>query len=229
MLHPDLGTLKKAIEAQLQEADDKPSENISLIDFSLENVYFQASLAQGIRRNTSEIKVRVLNARSSGVEKAWQAESADLIRDSAVLNTMGAFITSDALQNRYSMLANTIGGESRIQLLQNDQGQNYLHMSLSPQRAWNELEKALEAAGIIVADKDISAKTLYISYLSESEISKWYVSDETISEKRLERNFSIQLNIQEDKTIQVDIEQLNDAFDASLKNDLLALIFEHIS
>ena len=142
---------------------------------------------------------------------------------------MGEFITSDALQNRYSMLANTIGGKSRIQLLQNDDGQNYLLMALSPQRAWNELEKALEAAAIIIADKDVSAKTYYISYLNESEISQWYVSEDTISEKKLERNFSIQLKELSNGSIQVDIEQLNETLEPSLKNDLLDLIFEHIS
>ena len=142
---------------------------------------------------------------------------------------MGDYITSDALQNRYSMLANSIGGESRIQLLQNEVGQNYLLLSLSFQRAWNELEKALQAAKIIVSDKDISAKTFYISYSNESDISQWYLSDDLIAEKRLERNFSLTLKELEDGSIKVEIEQLNESLEPSLKNDLLDLIFEHIS
>ena len=203
--------------------------NKSNEQFNFDNIYFQAKLGQGIRRNTSEIKLRVLGLNAGTVNKAWQVKSANLERDKAVLNLMGEFITSDALQNRYSMLANTIGGESRIQLLQNDEGQNYLLMSLTPQRAWNELGKALEAAEIVLADKDVSAKTYYISYLNESEISQWYFSDNAISEKSLERNFSIQLKELPNGAIKVEIEQLNDALDPLLKNDLLDLIFEHIS
>tara|TARA_R110001592_G_scaffold296139_1_gene566450 strand:- start:3455 stop:4492 length:1038 start_codon:yes stop_codon:yes gene_type:complete len=197
--------------------------------FKLNDVYFQASLTQGIRRNTSEIKLRVIDNTGDVPLNIWQKKPIDIERDKAVLNLMGSFITSDSLQNRYSMLANSIGGESRIQLLQNNSGQNYLLMSLTFQRAWNELEKAILASGIILADKNISAKTFFISYINESEISQWYFSDEDISEKKLERNFSLTLKESDNGKITVDIEQLNESLKPSLKNDLLDLIFEHIN
>ena len=217
----DILTDATKLQAALLE---KTKEN-----FSLNAVYFQASLSQGIRRNTSEIKVRVLDSVGGAIEKDWHKHSSSIGRDKAVLELMGDFITSDALQNRYSMLANSIGGESRIQLLQSDDGQNYLLMSLSFQRAWNELSKALDAAKIIVSDKDIGAKTYYISYLNESEISQWYFSENDIAEKRLERNFSLILKELENGSIKVEIEQLNESLEPKLKNDLLDLIFEHIS
>lgn len=198
-------------------------------EYVLDNLYVQAKLGQGIRRNTSEIKLRVLESNPESTQKVWTEKPYNLSLDKAFLNLIGEFITSGAQENRYSMLANTIGGESRIQLLQNEQGQNYLVMALSSQRAWNELEKALEAADIVVADKNVSTQTYYISYLSESEISQWYYSDDLISEKKLERNFSIQLNTMENGSIKVDIKLLNESFDPKLKNDLLDLIFEHIS
>ena len=110
-----------------------------------------------------------------------------------------------------------------------DTKQNYLLMALSPQRALNELEKALRAAEILVSDKNVSTKTYYISYLNESEISQWYLSDNAISEKKLERNFSIQLKELESGHVQVEIKQLNKTLEPALKNDLLDLIFEHIS
>ena len=197
--------------------------------FNLDNIYFQASLAQGIRRNTSEIKVRVIDSLGQSPAKKWQKQPVDISRDRAVLELMGNFITSDALQNRYSMLANSIGGESRIQLLQNSFGQNYLSMSLSFQRAWNELEKAFIASEIIISDKDISAKIFYISYINESEISQWYFSNKNISGKKLERNFSLTLKEEKNGTITVEIEQLNESLEPSLKNELLDLIYEHIS
>lgn len=197
--------------------------------YYLNNNYFQASLSQGIRRNTSEIKIRVLDGAAGVIEKNWQKRSVSLQTERAVLSLIGDFITSDAQKNRYSMLANSIGGESRIQLLQNEDGQNFLLMSLSFQRAWNELSKALGSAKVIVSDKDIGAKSYYISYLNESEISQWYFSDDDISEKKLERNFLIRLEELENGSVKVEIEQLNESLDPKLKNDLLDLIFEHIS
>ena len=198
-------------------------------NFNLEGAYFQATLAQGIRRNTSEIKVRVIDSLDSQPSKEWQKKPVDIERDKAVLELMGSFITSDALQNRYSMLANTIGGESRIQLLENSNGQNYLLMSLSFQRAWNELEKAIIASKVVLSDKDISAKTYYISYINQSEISQWYFSEDDVSEKKLERNFSLTLKETDKGTITVEIEQLNENLEPTLKNDILDLIFEHIN
>lgn len=204
-----------------------PADSQTLVN--LNQVYFQAKLAQGIRRNTSEIKLRVIESQASVPDRAWKKKSDNVERDKVVLSLMGEFITSDALQNRYSMLANSIGGESRIQLLQNENAQNYLKMSLSYQRAWNELEKALEAAGIIVSDKNVSEKKFYISYLNESDISQWYLSDDSVAEKKLERNFSLELKVLEDGSIKVEVEQINESLDPSLKNDLLDLVFEHIS
>ncbi len=197
--------------------------------YNFDGVYFQASLAQGIRRNTSEIKVRVIDSAGEEPVKIWQKKSIDIERDRAILDLMGSFITSDALQNRYSMLANSIGGESRIQLLQNSEGQNYLLMSLSFQRAWNELEKAIVASKVVLADKDISSRTFYISYINESEISHWYASNEDISEKKIERNFALTFKESENSKFIVEIEQLNESLEPSLKNDLLDLIYEHIN
>jgi uncharacterized lipoprotein len=196
----------------------------------LDNSYFQAQLSQGIRRNTSEIKLRVLSSTDGNAPlNDWQQSSQDLERDKAVLDVMGAFITSDAMQNRYSLLANTIGGESRVQLLQNEEGASYLQINLSFQRAWNELGKALNAAGIVVSDKNYSEKKYFISYLNESLITEWYYSDSHINEMRSERNFSLTLQELPGGGIKVTVEQLNDSLDASLKNELLDLLFEHIS
>jgi len=215
--------LKQAVAEKLSGTPENSS-------ISLENRYFQAKLAQGIRRNTSEIKLRILDAKQiNEINNSWQPDSQNLAGEKAVLEVMGAFITSDALQNRYSLLANAIGGESRVQLLQNDQGENYLLINLSFQRAWNELEKALKAAEIVVADKDFSAKKYFISYLNESEISEWYFSDSRINEMKSERNFSLTLEEMPDGGIKVEVQQLNEKLESALKNELLDLVFEHIS
>jgi uncharacterized lipoprotein len=189
--------------------------------FDLEDSYFQLELAQGIRRNTSEIKLRVIHA------DAQTTSNPDT--EKALLSVLGEFITSDAMQNRYSLLANTIGGESRIQLLQGDDGQNYLQMKLSFQRAWSELDKALESAEIIVADKNFSEKKFFISYLNVSRISEWYLSEARINEMKSERNFVLLLEELPEGIINIRVEQLNDNHDAALMNELLDLVFEHIS
>ncbi len=204
--------------------------NKSSAEVVLENSYIQTQLTQGLRRNTSEIKLQVLPA--SGTEqplKSWQSGTHDINKDKALLELIGAFITSDALQNRYSLLANSIGGTSKVQLLKNEAGDNYLLIHLSFQRAWNELEKALKSAEIVVADKNFSSKHFYISYLNASEISGWYYSESRINEMKRERNFTLILENLPDGSIRVNIEQNNEKLDPSLKNEILDMVFEHIS
>lgn len=213
----DAAKLEKAIQEKLTT----PVE--------LNGRYFQAQLSQGIRRNTSEIKLRVLEAEGEQASKQWHVNSQNAKSDRAVLEIMGAYITSDALQNRYSLLANAIGGESRVRLLQGDQGQNYLIIDLSFQRAWNELGKALNAAEVVIADKNYSEKKYFISYLNQSELGDWYLSESRINDMKSERNFSLVLEELPEGGIKVTVEQLNEDLDSSLKNELLDLVFEHIS
>lgn len=220
----DSSKLEQAVSGKLSASNETQDAIV------FENQYFQAKLSQGIRRNTSEIKLRILDSNQTiQANNVWQSNSQNPATEKAVLEVMGAFITSDEMQSRYSLLANAIGGESRIQLLQNDQGDNYLLINLPFQRAWGELGKALKAAGIVIADKDFSAKKYFISYLNESEISEWYFSDARINEMKSERNFSLTFEEMPEGGIKVEVQQLNEKSESSLKNEFLDLLFEHIS
>lgn len=202
----------------------------NMATFSLDDLYFQAQLTQGIRRNTSEIKLRVMDSQSENASiDDWHIDAENIERGKAILTVLGEFISSDAMQNRHSLLANTIGGDSRVQLLQSEAGESYLLINLSFQRAWNELEKAMKAADILVSDKDLSAKKYFISYLNASEIKGWYLSESAIFEKRNERNFSLTLEELPQGGIKVEVEQLNEALAPAVKKDLLDLVYEHIS
>jgi len=189
---------------------------------------FQAKLVQGVRRNTAELQIRSL-PRNTPVATEWVSSAMVPGLEEGLLNLIGEFVTSDALQNRYSLLANDIGGESRVRLLKTDSGESYLQLNLSFQRAWNELSKALVAAGVIVSDIDVSERRYFVSYLSNDDITDWYRSDEQSEEKGKERNFSIILKQVSDDHVEVKVEILNDDLDPEKASELLSLVFEHIS
>ena len=155
-----------------------------------DNLMFQAKLNQGVRRNTAELQIRAIN---SGLNKTWQSASENTSLESAMLSAIGEFVSSDTLQNRYSLLANDIGGESRISLLQDEAGYNYIELKLSFERAWSEIGKALASAEVIVSDLDRSEKTYYVSYLQEDDLTTWYSLSASGEEKRKERNFSLNI------------------------------------
>lgn len=196
----------------------------------LQGKRLQASLHQGVRRNTAELQLRVLDAGAdSTLYQTWQKESRYVELEQSLLNILGEFITSDALENRYSLLANDIGGESRVRMLKDGVDSSYLEMDLSYARAWSEVNDALETAGVLIADLDRTDRFFLISYLSEDDITHWYDFWGGAESKRTEHNFALRLSVNEKGVVIVRVEQLNPDLDAELKQELLNLVFEHIS
>mgnify|MGYP000117161013 FL=1 len=193
---------------------------------SVDGISFQAKLNQGVRRNTSELQIRALNVDSA---TEWQSASNKPELEQAMLSLIGQFITSDTLDDRYSLLANDIGGESRVRLLQDETGESYLELLLSFDRAWNEIGKALQSAEVIVSDFDRSEKTYFVSYIQEDDMSSWYNLSSSDEEKRKERNLSLQLEVTEDGKTLVRVKILNPEFEAEKHNELINVVFEHIS
>lgn len=190
----------------------------------------QASLHQGVRRNTAELQLRVLDAGvDPAVYQSWQKESRYVELEQSMLNVLGEFITSDALENRYSLLANDIGGESRVRMMKDDVDSSYLEMNLSYARAWSEVNDALEASGVLIADLDRVERFFLISYLGEDDITHWYDFWGGAESKRMEQNFALRLSVNEKGMVIVRVEQLNPDLDSDLKQELLNLVFEHIS
>jgi outer membrane protein assembly factor BamC len=199
------------------------TDSIDLAD----DVIFQAKLKQGIRRNTAELQIRAIKAGAS--VNTWQKASGNAQLERAMLSLIGQYVVSDSLENRHSLLANDIGGESRVQLLKADSGEGYLALSFKFDRAWSEIKKALSSAEVLVSDVDRSMGTYFISYIQEEEMTAWYDISASEIEKRQEKNMSLLLEETEEGRTTVRVKILNPKFDREKQEELINLIFEHIS
>jgi len=207
------------------KSDLEASNNVVSL---VEGTVFQANLKQGIRRNTAELQLRALGANAVQANE-WQAASGNAQLEQTMLTLMGEYFTSDTLDNRHSLLANDIGGESRVRLLQDDTGEGYLELLLSFDRAWSEIKKALSSAEVLVSDFDRSVGTYFVSYLEEDDMSAWYDISTSEVETRKEKNISVHIEeTEEGKTI-VRVKILNPQFEVEKQEELVNLIFEHIS
>jgi len=206
------------------KSDLQASDNVTEL---VGGITFQAKLNQGIRRNTAELQIRAL---SSGVViNKWQKESGNSQLEQDMLTLIGQYITSDSLDNRHSLLANDIGGESRVRLLKGDSGEGYLELLLSFDRAWSEIKKALSSAEVLVSDFDRSVGTYFVSYIQEEDMTAWYDISASEIEKRKERNISLKLEETEEGKTTVRVKILNPQFEVEKQDELINLIFEHIS
>lgn len=190
------------------------------------DVAFQMKLEQGVRRNTAELHIKTIQ-NIEGMKNTRQKENS-LAIEQAVLSSIGQYITSDEVQNRYSLLANDIGSESRVRMLE-EQGEHYLELDLAYDRTWNEIEQALKLANVTIADLDRSAGRFYVSHYGEEELGSWFDSEEHINELLKQRNFLIQLQKQDSGTIRIDVEILNSEIEETKRHELLNILFEHIS
>jgi len=206
------------------KSDLQASDNVTEL---VGGITFQAKLNQGIRRNTAELQIRALS--SDVVTNKWQKESGNVQLEQAMLTLIGQYITSDSLDNRHSLLANDIGGESRVRLLKSDSGEGYLELLLSFDRAWSEIKKALSSAEVLVSDFDRSVGTYFVSYIQEEDMTAWYDISASEIEKRKERNISLQLEETEEGKTTVRVKILNPQFEVEKQDELINLIFEHIS
>lgn len=196
-----------------------------------ENVLY-AKLAQGVRRNTAELQVRVVKSGTSLSSLVWSSLASQTDVEEALLDKIGEYVSSDAQRNRQSLLANNISGEPRVYLLEDDDGKSYLKLRLSYLRAWNEIGKALEVSEVLVSDVDQSSKKYFVSYLNADELESWFISDSRRSEKRAERNLEIEListHPDSNDEFEVRVKSLSDKFDEKREVELLRLIYEHIS
>ena len=221
---------KRLTKSAKNEVLIKALENTEYQPLVVEGMSFQAKLSQGVRRNTSELQVRVVPpSHDDKPIKEWQEESLNAKLEAALLKLIGDYVTSDELENRYSLLANNIVGESRVRLLTDKTGDEYLELQLSFERAWSEIGKALKLAEVVVADIDRGQHVYYVSYVTKEEMSRWYHLGSVDDEKSKEQNLAVYLEAGEEGHIQVRIKILNPKFDAEKQNELLNIIFEHIS
>ena len=195
-------------------------------------VSIYARLVQGVRRNTSELHVRLVPPGLELNDSAWGSAISDSAIETDLLNDIGRFVTSEASRNRHSLLANDINGEPRVFMKEDAQGEQYLQLNLSFLRAWSEVGKALKASEVLVSDVDQSKKKYYVSYLDKEALDSWFISEAQKADKAMERNFEISVdaaNADQDDVYEVRVKIMNDAFEPATVNELLTAIFEHIS
>ncbi len=178
------------------------------------------ALTQGVRRKTTELSVSLVTKTGSNLVAQ------------ELLENIGEFVTSDEQQNRQSLLANDIASEPKVMII-TDSSSPFIKFDLSLERSWIELEKAVRASGLIVADTDRSQRKYFISYFDEGDLDSWFVSQKRLAQKRKEMNFELQLEKLSSDTnnssYKLTAKDLRKAPDPKKVSELLELIYEHIS
>ena len=154
----------------------------------------QARLGQGVKRNTTELQVRVLETVSGEQQfEGWSAMPGNSEAENKLLEVISSYLENSQSYRSYSLLAHDIGGTSKVALVSDPGVAPYLKLDLSFARAWSSASKALRGANINVADLDRSEGVFYLDYGQEEESTNWFWGLFSSEEVRPEYNLVLKL------------------------------------
>jgi len=198
---PALKTYWETFGGQVNEVDPStgimgvtlPSNSLKASQFIAANklnsfaktVEIKLLVEQGLKRQSSEIRIRSIGGQQVGVATEEQ-----------LLNEISVFLESagDRFES-YSLAAQNIGNRDKVKLV-NEPGKLYINVELGFERAWHAVGEALQRGNIPVIDWNRNAGVYYVSFIRQDKDKSWlarvfdFGDEERLSD---EFNYEVQL------------------------------------
>ncbi|MGC8119150.1 outer membrane protein assembly factor BamC [Marinobacter sp. VGCF2001] len=183
---PQLGVLQSELanfskrSRQLLGLDDSPSAGEP-------KVVLQARLAPGIRRKTTEIRVRALELEQApGELMPWDSAAAPKMateqQQRALLAELSEFLKQREDSKSFSRAASGMVSEPLVRLLSEQDEAVAIRMELDFGRTWAEVNRSLEEMPLTVMDLNRSEGWLQVDFRTEDERSpgwfSWFADEE---------------------------------------------------
>ena len=139
------------------------------------NSRFQMRIEQGVQRGTSEL--HVLQQSQVGDVDSWPERSDNPEQEAEMLRSLAQYIANSAGTAPVSMVADqAISAGGRISIQENPDGEPYIELLLSFDRAWASLGRALEKSTFDISDRDRSRGEYYARFLGpqSEEEDGWF-------------------------------------------------------
>lgn len=195
-------------------------------------VLVQARLAPGIRRKTTEIRIRTLelNEAPSGLQ-TWDDQSTGsesvLAQQKQLLTELSGYLQSREESKSFSRAASDMVSTPLVRLLSSDDNvPQSIRVELAYGRTWAEVNRSLEEVGANVLDLDRSEGWLEVDFRTEDERTPgWFSWFSNKAEPT--HTHTVRLEQGED-TQQITVQQREDYSGQYSSADLLTQLFEHL-
>jgi outer membrane protein assembly factor BamC len=117
---------------------------------------FRFFISPGVGVRSSEIRVTqmsVMAGKESTIEK-WPQASMSAEREEEFIKIIANTLVSDVTGTSVSLLAQNIGGESRVKVVIPDSEDPYIDLKLGYARSWNSVSESLSLGGFSIVSKD---------------------------------------------------------------------------
>ncbi|HKK56763.1 outer membrane protein assembly factor BamC [Marinobacter sp.] len=167
LLQSELVNYSKRARSLLGLADNPEGEEPRLA--------VQAKVSPGIRRKTTEIRLRSFRVGDDGPDQlvAWDENASrsprELETSRQLLTDLSSFLQSREDSKSYSRAALGMPVEPRVRLVSEGDSATRIEMELDYGRSWNEVRRALEEADITVIDLNREEGYFFVDARPESE------------------------------------------------------------
>ncbi|MDR9423928.1 MAG: outer membrane protein assembly factor BamC [Marinobacter sp.] len=195
-------------------------------------VLVQTRLAPGIRRKTTEIRVRKLELdEAPGGLVAWNNQSnkgdSALEQQKELLSDLGTFLQAREDTKSFSRAASGMVSEPLVRLISSDDDvPQSIRVELDYGRTWAEINRSLEEIGAKVMDLNRSEGWFEVDFRTEDERTPGWFSWFS-SKGEPTHTHTVRLE-QGDDTQQVTVQQLDDYSGEHSSADLLTQLFDHL-
>lgn len=132
---------------------------------------FRFTLEPGVQLNSTEIRVlHDQSATKAEVDAPWPAKSVDPDQEKSMVDSLAASLAGEeAAGASVSLLAQAIGGEAKVELVNPGVADPYILIKLDYGRSWASVSYSLSRGGFTTVDRDQSEGIFYVNYRSEEE------------------------------------------------------------
>ena len=131
---------------------------------------FRLTVSPGVQINSTEISaLHQQQIRGSEDQLPWPQNSDDHKRESDMLSLIANQLASEAGYASVSLLAQDIGGESKVELIKPEVADPYILVKLSFDRTWASINYSVSRGGFVIIDKNRSEGIFLVNYSSQTE------------------------------------------------------------
>jgi len=139
-------------------------------DDDVNNHRFRFTIEPGIQLNSTEIRVLHAQADAAGdMPEEWPTVSDSDEREKSMVESFASLLAGDLSSSTVSLLAQTIGGKPKVDILTPRLADPYMVIKTDYARSWASVAYSLERGGFTTIDKDQTEGVFYVNYRSEDE------------------------------------------------------------
>ncbi len=154
-----LDAAKGVIETVWLEFDDSPDKAHR----------YRFSIEQGVQPKSTEILILHSAMTKAAEVPVWPAQSDEEAREKTMLNVLASSLAGDESSGTVSLLAQEIGGASKVDVLAPKGKEPYMLLKLDYDRSWASVGYSVSRDNFSIVDQDRTGGVFYVGYSLEEE------------------------------------------------------------